>query len=152
MAQQEILSAARLWRRRRAGWARVVALIVATVFVGTANAAEWNASAWEDESTLEFRTTEAGNEHWSPVWFVVIDGDVYIRLGSRASARITNNQTAPLVGIRIAGDQFDNVRAEAMPDKAQAVDAAMADKYWTDVLARNFSHPLTMRLVADTSK
>lgn len=139
-------------RRRWLGRVGLAALSVTTAVAGAAHAAEWNAGAWQEESTLEFRTTEAGNEKWSTVWFVVIDGDVYIRLGSRASARIANNQTAPLVGIRIAGNQFDAVRAEAVPDKAGAVDAAMADKYWSDVLARSFSHPLTMRLVAETSK
>ena len=128
-------------------------LVAATPLVGRVQAAEWNPAAWQDESTLDFRTTEAGSgEHWSPVWLVVIDGDVYLRLGTRAADRITKNQTSPFVGIRIAGQHFDKVRAEATPDKADAVAAAMADKYWSDVLVRFFSHPLTMRLVAEPSK
>lgn len=140
-------------RRMRRRWTSRLVGLTLLACAGRIDAAEWNPGAWQDESTLDFRTTEAGSaEHWSPVWLVIIDGDVYVRLGSRAADRITKNQTAPFVGMRIAGQQFDKVRAEAMPDKADAVAAAMADKYWSDVLVRYFSHPLTMRLVAEPSK
>jgi hypothetical protein len=130
-------------------WSVISLSAFAFMTVGAAAAAEWTPAEWKDVSTLEFRTTEPGQEaHWSPVWLVVVDGDVYIRLGSRASSRITTNQTSPIIGVRIAGQQFDSVRAEPVPDKVQAVAAAMADKYWSDVFVRLFSHPLTMRLVA----
>lgn len=143
------------WLRRCASRVRIFGLGAAALLVvsGAAAAADWNPAAWKDESTLDFRTTEPGEaEHWSRVWLVVIDGDLYIRLGSRAADRMTKNQTSPIVGVRIVGAQFDNVRAEAVPDKADAVAAAMADKYWSDVLVRSFSHPLTMRLIVDAAK
>jgi hypothetical protein len=34
---------------------------------------------------------------------------------------------------------------------ADAVAQAMADKYWSDVFVRFFSHPLTLRLVPPAS-
>ena len=123
------------------------------LFSSVAAAAEWKPGAWMQESTLDFRTTAPGeSEHWSRVWLVVIDGDVYVRLGSRAADRITKNQTSPIVGVRIVRDEFDRVRAEPAPDKTAAVAAAMADKYWSDALIQYFPHPLTMRLVPETSK
>lgn len=132
---------------------RVLIIALAVLLPSVAAPAAWEPAAWRDESTLDFRTTAAGErEHWSRVWLVVIDGDVYIRLGSRAADRMTKNSTAPDVGVRVGGQQFDHVRAETAPDKAEAVAAAIADKYWSDVLVRFFSHPLTMRLVAETSK
>ena len=97
--------------------------------------------------TLEFLTVGPDEgEHWSTVWLVVIDGQVYIRLGSRAAERMEQNTTAPYVKVRIAGQQFDRVKAEPAPDMVEPVAAAMGDKYWSDVLVRYFNHPLTMRL------
>jgi hypothetical protein len=87
-----------------------------------------------------------GDGHWSKVWLVVVDGDVYIRLGSRAARRIEGNTNAPLVKIRVAGERFDGVVAEPTPDMAEAVGEAMAEKYWSDALIRYFPHPLTVRL------
>lgn len=121
-----------------------------TSAVALAAEAEWSPQAYRDVDTLEFLTVgpEEG-EHWSTVWLVVLDGQVYIRLGSRAAERIEKNTTAPIVKIRIAGEQFDRVRAESVPDMAERVAAAMADKYTTDFLVRLFDHPLTMRLLPD---
>ena len=36
-----------------------------------------------------------------------------------------------------------------MPDMKQKVAAAMADKYWMDVLIRHESHPMVARLVPE---
>ncbi len=66
-------------------FAFVIALTLTTAAVANA---DWNPQAFSTENTLEFLTTEDGVEHWSTVWLVVIDGQVYIRLGSRAAARI----------------------------------------------------------------
>ena len=111
----------------------------------------WDPQAFSKESTLEFLTVGASEgEHWSTVWLVVIDGDLYIRLGSRAAGRMEQNTTAPYVKLRIAGQQFDRVKAEPAPDKVPQVAAAMGDKYWSDVLVRHFNHPLTMRLVPES--
>lgn len=130
---------------RRLAAAAIAALTLTTAVA----AAEWNPPAFSGEQTLEFLTVEKGEEHWSTVWLVVIDGQVYIRLGSRAAGRIEGNATRPYVTIRIAGQTFDKVKAESVPDMADPVAKAMADKYWSDVFVRHFSHPLTMRLTPE---
>lgn len=123
-----------------------LALLIAT----SASAADWTPRAWAEQSTLELRTTAPGEgEHWFPVWLAVVDDQLYVRLGARAAGRIQQNQTAPLVGVRIAGQQFDRVRGEPAPDQAGRVADAMAAKYWFDVLVRHVNHPLTLRLVPE---
>jgi len=72
-----------------------------------------------------------------------------LKLGPRAAGRIEKNQTAPFVGVRIAGEQLERVRGEPAPDYAERVAKAMAAKYWSDVIVRHFSHPLTLRLVPE---
>ena len=123
---------------------RCVALAV--LFVASTASAAWDPAAFSKEDTLEFLTVgpEEG-EHWSPVWLVVIDNQVYIRLGSRAAERMEANTTKPIVKIKIAGQTFDRVKAESTPEMAEAVATAMGDKYTSDLLVRYFSHPLTMR-------
>ena len=65
--------------------------IICLLAVLTAAAAygAWDPAAFSKLDTLEFRTIgpEEG-EHWSTVWLVVIDNQVYIRLGSRAADRM----------------------------------------------------------------
>lgn len=118
--------------------------------VALAGTVGWDPRAFARESTLELRTVDAGEgEHWFPVWLVVIDDEVYVRLGSRAARRIEGNPTAPAVGLRVAGRQFDRVRAETAPDRVAQVAEAMAHKYWSDLLIRFFPHPLTLRLVPE---
>jgi hypothetical protein len=129
---------------------RLALVIAALTLTATAARAGWDPAAFSTEETLEFLTVEGGVEHWSTVWLVVIDGQVYIRLGSRAASRMEGNATKPDVQVKIAGQLFPKVRAEAVPDMAGAVAAAMADKYWSDVFVRHFSHPLTMRLTPAT--
>ena len=112
--------------------------------------AAWTPPAWGQEQTLELRTTAAGEgEHWFPVWLVVLDGELYVRLGSRAAGRMAQNGTAPFVGVRIGGQEFDRVKTEPTPEAAARVAAAMREKYWFDVVARQFDHPLTVRLRAE---
>jgi hypothetical protein len=110
--------------------------------------AAWDPQAFSKEDTLEYLTVgpEEG-EHWSTVWLVVIDDQVYVRLGSRASDRMEKNKTKPIVKVRVAGQEFENVKAEAVPDMVEPVNKAMADKYTSDVFVKYFNHPLTMRLV-----
>ncbi|MGH7785472.1 MAG: hypothetical protein ACRERC_01320 [Candidatus Binatia bacterium] len=109
--------------------------------------AAWDPQAIAAEDTLEFFTVSPEDgEHWSTVWLVVIDGQVYIRLGSRAAERIEKNTTAPTVKVKVAGQEFDAVTAESAPDMVAPVAAAMKEKYWTDLFVRGMNHPLTMRL------
>lgn len=131
------------------GLGRAVAalLVAAALAVAPARAAEWTPAAWSDVDTLELTTVAPGEApHTFPVWLVVLDGDVFVRLGSRAAERVETSTTAPLVGVRIAGAEFATVRAEPMPDAAARVAAAMRAKYWTDVFVRWLDHPLTLRL------
>ena len=118
----------------------------------------WAPAELGDRSTLEFLTVgpEEG-EHWSTVWFVLIDGDVYLRLGPRAAKRIDANTTAPRLKIRAAGIDARPMRYEKAPDKAAAVGLAMGQKYWSDVLGEPFrrlgltSPTMALRLVAEPS-
>jgi hypothetical protein len=129
-------------RLRAAGLVLVLAL--------PALAAEWRPAAWVSEDTIELLTVGPdGGEHWFPVWLVVLDGDVFVRLGSRAAARIEANRTRPYVGVRIAGAEFPRVRGEPAPETAARVAAAMGEKYWSDVVIRHLAHPLTLRLRPD---
>ena len=123
-------------------------VLIAALPVG---AADWDPQAFGKEETLEYLTVgpEEG-EHWSTVWLVVIEDQVYIRLGSRAAERMEKNTTAPYVKVRIAGQQFERVKAEALPDMVEPVAQAMSDKYWSDVFIKYFDHPLTMRLTPES--
>jgi hypothetical protein len=110
----------------------------------------WNPNAFQDESTLEIMTVGAKEgEHWSRLWLVVIDGKLYVRLGDRSFERVQKNVASPFVRVKIAGEKFDRVRVEGAPDMAEKVAAAMAGKYFLDVLVRHESHPMTARLVAE---
>jgi hypothetical protein len=110
----------------------------------------WDPNAFRDQSTLQIMTIgpEEG-EHWSRLWLVVIDGQLYIRLGDRAFARVQKNTANPYVGVKIGDKEFDKVRLEAAPDMTDKVAAAMADKYFMDILIRHESHPMTARLIAE---
>jgi hypothetical protein len=126
----------------------VVVACLASPALAAADGA-WNPTAWAAESTVELRMTDPGAEpHWFPVWLAVIDGQLYVRLGSRAAGRFDRNVTKPIVGVRIAGQTFERVRAVMAPEMVDKVTAAMADKYWTqgDVIVRRLSHPYTLRL------
>jgi len=115
-------------------------------------AAQWNPEAFAKEDILKLKTIgpEEG-EHWSKVWLVVIDGQAYVRLGTRAADRVQANTTAPYLGVEVAGQRFDRVRGVPAPEYAERVGKAMADKYTTDIFVRYMSHPLTLRLVPDES-
>jgi hypothetical protein len=103
-------------------------------------------------STVELQTTAPGEApHWFPVWVVVVDGQAYVRLGSRAAARVESDTKAPYLAVRAAGREFPRVKGEPVPELAERVAQAMRDKYWMDVLVRHVTHPLTLRLVPATS-
>ncbi len=127
---------------------RLVSLFLLLCVLGAAPAAaEWTPSKWADASTLELRTTRTGEgEHWSTLWLVVLDDQVYVRLGSRAAKRITDNTTAPLLDARIDGQQF-RVKGMPAPADVERVAQAMGNKYWSDVIIKYFDHPMTLKLV-----
>ena len=123
-------------------------LLGATLLATSMAWADWDPARFSELDTLDFLTVGPDDdEHWSRVWLVVLDGDVYVRLGSRAADRIEGNTRAPLVDVRIGEETFTGVRVEPMPDMTERVAEAMAEKYSTDVLVRYLAHPLTARLV-----
>jgi hypothetical protein len=110
----------------------------------------WNPDVIAKQDTIRLRTIgPREGEHWFPVWVVVLDGEVYVRLGSRATRRVEENTAAPYLGVEIAGQRFDKVRGVPAPELAQRVAAAMAEKYWSDIFVRYMRHPLTLRLVPE---
>ena len=118
------------------------AVLTASLLVLAAAAAvKWDPQAISKQDTLEFLTVgpEEG-EHWSTVWLVVIDGQVYLPQGPVAEAVIDG------VKVRIAGQEYDHVKAEAAPNMIEPVAKAMGEKYTSDFLVKYFNHPLTMRL------
>ena len=130
--------------------APVLALAAALLSTGVAAAGSWKPRSWVDESTIELRTTCPGEgEHWFKVWMVVLDDQVYVRLGTRAAKRIACNIGRPWLAARIAGEEFDHVLGAEAAGQAPRVADAMAKKYWSDVLVRHFSHPLTLRLTGE---
>lgn len=113
-------------------------------------AATWAPDTFAKDDTLQLRTIAASEgEHWFKVWLVVIDGQLYVRLGTRAAERVQNNTTAPYLGVEVAGQRFDHVRGVPAPEYADRVAKAMADKYTSDIFVHLFSHPLTLRLVPE---
>ena len=121
--------------------------VSALVLTSVPAQAAWDPAAFSQEETLEFLTVAPdGEEHWSTVWLVVLDGQVYLRLGSRAAERFEASTIKPKLKIRIAGQTFDDVTGVPAPEQADAVAAAMHEKYWSDVFIQYFSHPLTLRL------
>jgi hypothetical protein len=132
-------------------------LLLATILMGGITGCarqvavpQWDAKAFRELDTLEFQTVgPTEGPHWSTVWLVVLNDEVYVRLGSRASARMQENTTTPFVNVRIGGREYQRVRAEEDAGKTAQVADAMAAKYWTDVFVRYVPHPLTMRLAPD---
>ncbi|MGH7895108.1 MAG: hypothetical protein ACREQL_10590 [Candidatus Binatia bacterium] len=128
------------------------AIVTALVAVRPAAADEWTPQAWANESTVELRTTDRGEQpHWFPVWFTVLDGQLYARLGSRAAGRFDRNVTKPVLAVRIAGKTFEQVRGVVVPEMADQVAVALAQKYWGDLFVAFVNHPYTLRLEPEPS-
>ena len=110
----------------------------------------WDPDAFRGQSTLEIMTigTEEG-EHWTRLWWVVVDGQLYVQLGDEAFRRVQQNFARPYVEVKIAGQRFARIRLEAAPDMKDKVAAAMAAKYPRDDVILRQSHPTTARLVAE---
>lgn len=131
--------------------AALLALLLSIPLLGApspAAAADWTPDKWAAEDTLEFRTECADEgEHWSYVWLVVVDRDVWVRLGSKAASRVDCNASKTTTSIRIAGERFDGVEMVHTPEMVDRVDEAMADKYFSDNFLVFAKHRYTMKLV-----
>ena len=119
-----------------------------------AHAADWTPAAWKAEDTVDLQTTVPDEgEYWFPVWLVVLDDQLYVRLGTKAADRVEKSKTAPYMGVRIAGQQFDRVKGvPASAEMVTKVAEAMNDKYWSDVFIKYFAHPMTLQLTPDDGK
>ena len=122
--------------------------------VAAAAAADWRPAAISDQSTIEILTVvPPEGEHWSTVWFTVIDGTAYVRLGSRARKRIEASTMAPRTKVRTADGVVHAMRYEQAPELADKIASAMYEKYWSDVLGEPFrklgltAPPLMLRLL-----
>lgn len=126
-------------------WLAVVSLVCTRATLAVTPA--WTPDEWTKEQTVKLCTNVPGEgEYCFPVWLVVIDGDVYVRLGSKAAERMRGNVGGFLLPVELAGRRFDKVRATEVPEYVDRVNRAMADKYSSDIIIHHFSHPLTMRL------
>jgi hypothetical protein len=125
----------------------LAAAALALLCASLGRAADWTPRAWAEEDTLDLRTeVPAEGAYWFPVWLVVVDDQLFVRLGRRAAERVEQSTTAPVVGVRVAGREFARVRGEPAPEMTARVAEAMAAKYTSDLLIRWFPHPLTLRL------
>ncbi len=137
--------------------ASLVLLVLSIAFAAVALADDnaipgWDPTVFRDASTIKIMTTEPdAGEHWSNLWVVVVDGQPYIRLGDRSYGRIQKNSTSPYVKLKVADKEFDKVKVEETPNMKEKVAAAMADKYWMDILIRHESHPMVARLVPEAN-
>jgi len=148
----------------------MVAALVALV-AAPARAAEWKPRTYASENRLELRTTAPGEgDHWFPVWVVVLDDQVYVRLGTRAAGRIERNTTKPYVGVRVAGEQFERIKGVPAPESVEvtltpeaiaragiktaavgtaAVAGSLSVPATIASIIRHMDHPLTLRLVPE---
>ncbi len=126
-------------------WPLAVAFVC--LIAGEGAASDWDGQTFRDESTLEFMTVSPeGEEQWSTVWLVVIDGDVYVNLGKRAAGRVLANTRAPFVSVRVAGKEFERTRVDPAQERQKEVAAAIAAKYWTGFLVPDTAPSQVMRL------
>lgn len=138
------------WNLRRAIGRMIVAttLVIAVAPASRVSAA-WDPAAFANEDTVQLTTHCPDEGEYSfPVWLVVVDDQLYLRLGTRAADRIECNASKPKLRIEIAGQKFE-VTAMSAPEVADRVAQAMAAKYLSDWFIRWFPHPLTLRLVPE---
>src|SRR5579862_1181290 len=137
-------------RIARHAFALMLISLAVAIVARADNVPGWDADTFNKASTIKIMTTEPDvGEHWSNLWVVVIDGQPYVRLGDRSYGRIQRNTTKPYVKLKLADQEFDKVKVDEMPDMKDKVAAAMADKYWLDVVIRHESHPMVARLVPE---
>jgi len=113
---------------------------------------QWTPEKWTEVETLNLCTTgPTEGVYCFAVWMVVVDGDVYVRLGNKAADRVKANTSGMVMPVEISGQRFERVRMTEAPDAVDRVNDAMADKYTSDIFIRFFSHPLTLRLKPEGS-
>lgn len=126
----------------------LVALTLTATTLSPAAAADWTPDQWKYEDTLQF-LTDCPDEgpHWSYVWLVVLDGELWVRLGSKAAGRVDCNKAGRTTSVKIAEREFPSIEMVESPEMAERVAEAMAEKYWSDFAVAWMDHPYTMKLV-----
>ena len=106
-------------------------VLATTLIIMSAVAVADEPASWDPQTLcagehagISFGSPQEG-EHWSRVWVVAVDDQLYVRLGRRAATRFEKNTTAPFVKVRISGHEFDYVQSEPAPEMAQRVAAPM---------------------------
>lgn len=130
----------------------IAAALLVSLACGLALAQEpqWSPGMFRDESVIEVYTVGPdGSGHWSSLWVVVVDGNPYLRLGTRAATRIRENRDAPYIRVRVAGQEFERVKVVEAPEMTDRVMEAFAQKYWLDSLIRPFRREMIARLVKE---
>ncbi len=136
-------------RKSQLAPALAFAVLTSLAVASASAAADWRPEEWEDGTTLALSTVGPDyDEQWSTVWYVVVDGEIYVRVGASTADQIEQNIKRPYVQVRIAGQTFKDVRADPVEGMSATVDEAMADKYPMDFLFRFLPHPMVVRLRA----
>lgn len=119
----------------------IVVALVALLCSAVPALAAWTPEEWTDTKTLEYLTNcpEEG-EYWSPVWLVVLEGELYISLGSKAQSRVDCSTMGPKTSIKIEGELYENLEMVPETDLAEAIEDARWDKYWTNVFVGFAEH------------
>src|SRR5262249_56656844 len=89
-----------------------IAMVLSSLLLAVCWAAPagWTPAEWAGENTLELTTDVPSEGSYAfPVWLVVIDGQVYVRLRTRAAGRGPSSKSAPLVGGQGAGHHIDHL-------------------------------------------
>ena len=133
---------------------RLIGLVLGGIILcGAVRAAEpaWTPNDWAKEETLKLCTNVPGEgEYCFKVWLVVIDGDIYVRLGSKAAERMQKNSGGLLLPVEVGGHRFEHVRATEARDYVERVNQAMSDKYTSDIFVHLFSPPADDAAAAGT--
>jgi len=110
----------------------------------------WDPDAFNDQSTLQIMTTapEEG-EHWSKAVAGRNRRAAICPVRRAIIRKDSEEHHEPILEGKGCDKEFDRVRWEPALDMKDKVAAAMADKYFMDILIRHESHPMTARLVAE---
>jgi hypothetical protein len=131
---------------KRIGFGLLLAVLLRGGVLLAADVA-WTPDQWKDDDTLQLCTNDPGEgEYCFKVWLVVIDGNVYVRLGGKATSRVKQNTGGMMMPVILHDQRFERVRLTETPDFVERVNKAMAEKYASDLFVRFFSHPITARL------
>jgi deazaflavin-dependent oxidoreductase (nitroreductase family) len=94
-------------------------------------APDWSAHADEEYCYLTTVGRVTGRDHTIEIWFVVVDGRVYLLSGGRDRADWVRNLMAePRVRLRVAGDDYPATAAVAVDDEtSRRARRLLVDKY-----------------------